>query len=79
MSQSKTYPRIEGRRRLPKKDLDGSKNYGKPCVVCGVNTCGEKWVQYSYMRGEDETVRVCADHWKCSDDEIIKAMHEDKS
>jgi len=56
---NKKYPVVSGYRRKPKKDMDGSKNYGKPCVFCGVGTCGEVWVQMSYMRGEDETARVC--------------------
>ena len=72
----KKYPRISGTRRGPNKDRDGEKNYGKPCVVCGAGTCGEKWVQFSYMRGEDETVRVCAEHWKLPDSEIIEKMFE---
>ena len=72
----KKYPRIEGHRRTPNKDKDGGKNYGKPCVVCGISTCGEKWVQFSYMRGEDDTVRVCAEHWKLPDAEIIEKMYE---
>ena len=71
---AKEYPRIQGHRRKPDPTRDGGKNYGKPCVVCGKGTCGEKWVQWSYMRGEDETVRVCAEHWKCSDDEIIEKL-----
>ena len=70
---SKNYPIISGYRRKPKKDLDGSKNYGKPCVFCGKGTCGELWVQTSYMRGEDETIRVCADDWGRPNDEAIKA------
>ena len=32
---AKNYPRIVGHRRKPQGDRDGSKNYGKPCVVCG--------------------------------------------
>ena len=74
---SKKYPRIQGSRRRPDKDKDGSKNYGKPCVVCGKGTCGEKWEQVSWFRGEDETIRVCAEHWKMPDDEIIKAAEEE--
>ncbi|HHL35191.1 MAG TPA: hypothetical protein ENJ30_12580 [Desulfobulbaceae bacterium] len=72
----KTYPRIVGYRRRPKADKDGGKGYGKPCVMCGKNTCGEKWVQYSYMRGDDETVRVCAEHWKVPDEEILHALEK---
>jgi len=67
----KRYPRINGYRRKPVKALDGSNNYGLPCIVCGIGTVGEKWVQYTYMRGEDETVRVCADDWNTADDLIL--------
>jgi hypothetical protein len=73
---AKKYPRIEGHRRKPNPERDGSKNYGKPCVICGTGTCGEKWVQFTYMRGEDETVRVCSEHWKAPDDVLIQKMHE---
>lgn len=68
----KNYPLISGSNRKPNKDKDGRKNYGKPCVVCGAGTCGEKWVEVSYMRGDDETVRVCADHWKTDENTIIE-------
>ncbi len=70
---SNSYPLINGHRRRPNKDKDGGNNYGKPCVLCGTGTCGEKWIQVSYMRGQDETVRVCADHWKEPEDSIIDA------
>lgn len=73
---TKQYPRIHGYRRKPDKEKDGSKNYGKPCIFCMTGTCGEKWVQCSFMRGEDETVRVCADHWTESDDATIARMFE---
>ena len=70
------YPRIKGQRRRPDKDRDGDKNYGKPCVVCGVGTVGEKFVQFSYMRGEDDVIRVCAEHWKLPEDELLDAMRK---
>jgi len=73
---SKNYPLVNGHRRQPDKDRDGGKNYGKPCVVCGVGTCGEKWVQVSYMRGDDGTVRVCAKHWNMDARTIIEKMYE---
>ena len=72
----KNYPLIEGSRRRPDKEKDGGKNYGKPCVICGKGTCGEKWVQVSYMRGEDELARVCAEHWKEDEEKIIKFWME---
>ncbi len=71
---SKSYPLVFGYRRKPKKEMDGGKNYGKPCVFCSVGTCGEMWVQMSYMRGEDETARVCAEHWKKTGDEVLQAF-----
>lgn len=73
---AKEYPRIVGHRRTPNKERDGDKNYGKPCVVCLAGTCGEKWVQFSYMRGDDEAVRVCSAHWNWSDADIIEKMYE---
>ena len=68
---AKNYPLIDGYRRKPNRNNDGMRNYGKPCVVCGKGTIGEKWVQVSYMRGEDETARVCAEHWNFSDEDIL--------
>ena len=72
---AKNYPLISGNRRKPNKDKDGSKNYGKPCVICGVGTCGEKWLQLSWMRGEDETIRVCAEHWKTNEALILENIN----
>lgn len=73
---SKAYPNICGSNRKPNKDLDGSINYGKPCVVCGTGTIGEKWVQFNYFRGEDELIRVCAAHWSEKDSFILQKMYE---
>lgn len=74
---AKKYPRIYGYRRKPDKEKDGGKNYGKPCVICSKGTRGEKWLQTSYMRGDDEVVRVCADHWKECDELIMDAAFKD--
>ena len=76
---SKSYPRIEGHRRKPDPDKDGDDNYGKPCIFCGTSTCGEKWLQISYMRGEDETVRVCAEDWNAPDEMVIDTIREQES
>ena len=70
---SKDYPLIDGSRRRPDAKRDGTKNYGKPCVVCGTGTCGEKWVQVSWMRGDDELIKVCAEHWKLPETTLLKA------
>ncbi len=76
MSKRKDYPLISGSRRRPDPKKDGKKNYGKPCIFCGAGTCGEKWVQFSYMRGDDEVIRVCNEHWKIPDNETILQMYE---
>jgi len=76
---SRSYPRVKGHRKRPNYDLDGGKNYGKPCIFCGIGTVGEKWVQFSPMRGEDETVRVCAGHWKQPDEAVIKQMKREQA
>ncbi len=70
------YPRIGGIARKPKAHKDGLKNYGKPCVICGIGTAGEKFIQVSYMRGDDETVRVCAKHWKLPNNVILSKWLE---
>ena len=66
------YPRIEGARKKPDRSRDGEKNYGKPCIVCGKSTLGQKYVQVDYMRGNDDCVRVCHEHWK-NNEEILSA------
>ena len=79
----KKYPRINGYRRKPDADMENHVikrniiNYGKPCVICGKNTIGEKWVEVSYIRGEDETARVCAEHWGFPEDDILKVYHDE--
>lgn len=68
------YPKLGETRRKPNKDRDGGKNYGKPCLICGVGTVGEKFVQVSWFRGEDETVRLCAEHWKSPKEVILNTF-----
>lgn len=63
MGMSK-YPRIVENGRKPRADMDGGKNYGKPCIICGTGTVGSKWIQVNYFRGEDEEIRVCSEHYK---------------
>jgi len=75
----KKYPRIDGYYKKPDPDMDGKDNYGKPCVVCMMNTRGQKWLRVSYMRGEDETLYVCARHWKTPDNELLNAIQESHS
>lgn len=67
------YPRIVENGRRPNKERDGSKDYGKPCVICGTGTVGSKWIQVSWFRGDDEEVRLCAEHYKLPAPDIIKA------
>lgn len=70
------YPRIVEYKRKPDTTKDGSKSYGKPCVVCGTGTTGAKWIQVNWFRGEDEEARVCANDWKKPDAEIIAAWEK---
>jgi len=69
---AKIYPRIGGARRSPNKQKDGMANYGKPCIVCKTNTVGQKWIQFCYTRGNDETVNVCDYHWNIVDGKILE-------
>ena len=70
------YPRLGEDKRKPRADIDGSHNVGKPCIVCGKFTVGIKWIQVTYMRGDDEEARVCGDHWKRSSAQIINSYIE---
>jgi hypothetical protein len=67
------YPRIVENGRRPKAEFDGQKGYGKPCVICGTGTIGSKWVQVDYMRGDDEEIRVCSQHYKTPAADLITA------
>lgn len=49
---SKKYPLINGSRRRPNKEKDGSKNYGLPCVICGKNTIGENGCKLAICAGK---------------------------
>lgn len=71
------YPRITEHWRLPNKERDGRENYGKPCVVCGKNTAGGWHVQVDYMRGNDEVVRACCEHF-FDKEAILAAMGEEQ-
>lgn len=70
---AKKYPVINGARKKPNKNKDGKSNYGAPCVICGKGTIGEKWIQVNWFRGDDESARVCHEHWKTPESEIIEA------
>jgi len=67
------YPSIHGAYKKPDATNDGRDNYGKPCAICGTSTRGQKWIRVSYMRGEDETVYICAKHWGAPADTILAA------
>ena len=69
---SHLYPRIIGDRRKPNPLRDGDDNYGTPCIICGRNTIGQKWVQTSWFRGEDELIRVCTEHWHLGEEILLK-------
>ena len=73
MSDNSKYPRLGQDRRNPDRERDGANNVGKPCIVCGKFTLGIKWMQTDYMRGNDEEVRVCGDHWKRHSHDIVNA------
>jgi hypothetical protein len=76
---SKKYPRIEGYRRKPHIESEGNTGQGNPCEICGLYTSGQKWYRGSYMRGDDEIVYICSEHWKLSSDEILDAISEQQS
>ncbi|MFO1465831.1 MAG: hypothetical protein U1F35_05230 [Steroidobacteraceae bacterium] len=51
------YPRFDSDRKLPE-------NTASICDVIGCNEQAKKtvFIQFSYMRGEDECVKLCAPH-----------------
>jgi hypothetical protein len=70
------YPIVGDDQRKPRLDVEGSHGVGKPCIVCSKYTTGRKWIQVDYMRGNDELVYVCSDHWRQSNHGIIAAFQE---
>lgn len=52
------------RRQYPQLDSIRGKRAGKPCACCGKPDTAVAWVQWSYMRGEDEDYPVCDEHRK---------------
>ena len=71
------YPRLGEDKRKPRMDVEGSHGVGKPCIVCGIWTIGTKFIQVDYMRGNDELVYVCSNHWKRNAPAIIAAFEAD--
>lgn len=64
---AKTYPAI-GCKKAPRNVVGGL-----PCIICGVPTTGKVDIEINYFRGDDEQVRVCAEHQKKHDAEILAA------
>lgn len=50
------YPRVGGGRPVPAVVL------GSVCCACAEPAAARVWVQWSYMRGEDEAEPVCKRH-----------------
>jgi hypothetical protein len=63
---AKKYPVI-GHKKKPKNAG------GLPCIICGVPTTGKVNIEVNWFRGDDEEVRVCAEHQSKNDDGILDA------
>lgn len=70
---SKGYPAVGDFKRRPKPKNDGIKGKGLPCIVCHTNTLGQRFIEVSWMRGDDECVRVCSSCCKHTE-KIIEAF-----
>ena len=68
------YPRI-GVKRKPR---DPKETQGLPCIICGKLTTGKVDIETNWFRGDDDQVRVCAEHQKHHDEEIIAEYAEVK-
>lgn len=66
---AKKYPAI-GHKRKPKN------TGGLPCIICGVLTTGKVDIEINWFRGDDEQIRVCAEHQKKTDAEILVAFEK---
>ena len=54
---SKKYPRISATNKFKTPP-------GTTCEYCDNKSTHNIWVEYSYMRGDDEKYHVCEDHLK---------------
>ena len=63
---AKKYPAI-GRKKRPKNAG------GLPCIICGIPTTGKIDIEVNWFRGDDDQVRVCAEHQRKNDDRILDA------
>ena len=53
----KGYPRLGEYRQL-------SKRTGSVCALCSEQATFRQFIEYPYMRGDDEAVKVCREHKK---------------
>lgn len=56
------------RRQYPRLDSIRNKPPGKPCACCDVPAVAVVWVQWIYMRGEDEDYPACDLHRRMARD-----------
>jgi len=69
---NRTYPRIGAPKRSPDKTKDGHPHRGFPCIVCKQKTAGSKWVQFSFLRSDDEIMNVCDYHWNVPNAQLLE-------
>lgn len=62
------YPRI-GCKIPPRKNSAG----GLPCIICGEPTTSKADIEVNWFRGDDDQVRVCTEHQRKHDGEILAA------
>ena len=66
------------RRKYPRLDRTGKykNNKGKLCECCDEKVTAFVWVQFTYMRGEDEKYDVCENHRRMATQEFDRFLKE---
>lgn len=64
------YPRLNNRRKYKQAQLQNK------CECCDEWATGTVCVEFTYMRGEDETYKVCDEHYQLAGTDLAAMIHD---